>query len=90
MRPTWCDSRLFSHPRTRASSNSAHPAVGAVGERDQHEVVRVRQARLGGELAGELTLEAHLHELQRPPRPLLPLAQPLRSSVMPSILPGNS
>ena len=76
MRATWWESRLFSQPRTPAELEQPHPAVGPVGERDEHHVVRVRQAGLGRELAGELTLEAHLHELQRPPRPLLPLVQP--------------
>ena len=37
------ESRLFSHPSTPASSNNRIRPSGAVGERHEDEVVRVRQ-----------------------------------------------
>ncbi|HUR76496.1 MAG TPA: hypothetical protein VMZ22_01000 [Acidimicrobiales bacterium] len=53
-----------------------HPAVLTVGQRDQHDVVGVGEARVGGELARQLRFETHLHELEGAPRSLLTTAQP--------------
>ena len=68
MRPRWWESRLFSHPSSLASSNSRIRPSGRSVSATSTTVVRIRQARISGELTGQFAFEAHLHELQRPPR----------------------